>query len=138
MVFLLGYHHENYHRHSVLQVAPELNQLLETLTAEESTDSITINFRDEEYAVETGGFHPVEIGIRDGAIEYITDFCYVGMGQEVELVKEIDFDFTNQVFGHLYSPDRPIAEGSDLFEIWQENYLAFVDMEVFTVTITTD
>ena len=116
------------------QLSPELIQLLETLTAEKSTDSITINFRDEEYSVETGGFHPVEIRISDGAIEYITDFCYVGMGQEAELVKEI----ANQVLGHLYSHDRPIAEGVGLFKIWQENFLAYVDMEVFTVTITTD
>lgn len=113
-------------------------KLLERITDDHDTGNITINFRDPKYSADRGGYHPVEIRISNGQIEYITDFCYVGLGQDAELVKEIDFDFSARVFGHLYSPDKPIAEGSDLFEIWQANFLAYIDMNIFTITLTTD
>ena len=117
---------------------PDFIKLLERLTDDHDTGNITINFRDPKYSADTGGYHPVEIRITNGQIEYITDFCYVGLGQDAELVKEIDFDFANHVFGQIYSPDRPIAKGSDLFQIWQANFLAYIDMQIFTITITTD
>ena len=117
---------------------PDFIKLLERLTDDHDTGNITINFRDPKYSADTGGYHPAEIRITNGQIEYITDFCYVGLGQDTELVKEIDFDFGVRVFGQIYSPDRPIAKGSDLFQIWQANFLAYIDMQIFTITLTTD
>ena len=119
-------------------LSPPFIKLLERITDDHDTGNITINFRDPKYSADKGGYHPVEIRITNGQIEYITDFCYVGLGQDAELVKEIDFDFANHVFGQIYSRDRPIAKGSDLFEIWQANFLAYIDMQIFTITITTD
>ena len=44
-------------------------------------DSITINFRDPNYSVESGGFHPVEMRLEKHGDTwqfcYITDFLHV-------------------------------------------------------------
>lgn len=97
---------------------------------------VILNFRDPGYSAETGGFHPVEICIRaTGRIEYITDFAFVGRGPYAELVKEIDFDFSLGLFQH-FSREFPIHAGRELFAVWQENFVAYHQMGVYTVEIT--
>ena len=120
-------------------ISPKLINLLEQFTRDKGDVGITVNFRDPTYSAKFGGYHPVEIRISaKGEIEYITDFAYVGMGQDAELVKEIDFDFSGGVFGHVYMPDKPITDGYHLFNIWEMNFLSYVEMDVFTVTISHD
>jgi hypothetical protein len=120
-------------------MSPKFKVLLEELTDNIAGGNVTINFKDPQYSSEFGGYHPVEIRISaNGEIEYITDFCYVGLGQDVELAKEIDFDFQNKVFGHLYSPDLPIFKGYALYTLWEANFIAYVEMDIFTTTVTTD
>jgi hypothetical protein len=95
--------------------------------------SVVLNFRDPDYSVESGGFHPVEIMISStGEIGYITDFAYVGIGPYAELVKEIDFDFSLNAFGHM-GRDYPLSRGKQLFNLWQENFVSYYRMGVFKV-----
>ena len=98
-------------------------------------EAVTINFRDPSYSVDDGGFHPVEIRIsKSGRIEYITDFAYVGIPPFADLAKEIDFDFKLGLFQHL-GREYPIAEGAELFTIWQNNFISYYRMGVFTITV---
>jgi hypothetical protein len=93
----------------------------------------TVNFRDPGYSPERGGYHPVEVRIEaDGRISYVTDFAFCG-GQFPELAKELDFDFGLGLFGHM-GIDHPIAEGKELFAIFQDNFASYHGWGVFTVT----
>lgn len=107
----------------------ELNKI-----AAANGEAVTLNFRDPDYSVENGGFHPVEIRVSDkGAIVYITDFSFAGTGPFVELVKEIDFDFGLRLFQH-FCKEFPIEAGAELFGIWCENFTSYYRMNIFDVT----
>lgn len=96
---------------------------------------VIINFRDPNYSQETGGFHPVEISVSSwGKIEYVTDFAFVGIGPFAELAKEIDFDISLGLFQH-FGREFPLAAGKELFAIWQENFVAYHRMGVYSVTV---
>lgn len=56
---------------------------------------------------------------------YITDFKYVGKGQDVELAKDLDFDFQAGVFQALYWYYR-IEEGLDIYPVWEENFCRLI------------
>ncbi len=96
---------------------------------------VIINFRDPDYSPETGGFHPVEISVSSwGKIEYVTDFAFVGIGSFAELAKEIDYDISLGLFQH-FGQEFPLAAGKELFAIWQENFVAYHRMGVYSVTV---
>ncbi len=96
---------------------------------------VILNFRDPNYSAEAGGFHPVEISITaEGRILYVTDFAYVGLPPFAELAKELDFDASLGLFQH-FGHEYPLEEGRELFKIWQENFVSYVQMGVFTVVI---
>jgi len=104
--------------------------------------SITINFRDNSYDPLHGGYHPVEVNLvrklnNPFSFDYITDFCYVGSGFNTELTKEIDFDFTNNVGFQLYSGHHKLSELSELFQLWQSNFIEYVKQDIFTISVTT-
>jgi len=108
----------------------------------EDTKGLTFVFKDESYSSESGGFHPVEIRlvkvIDDWRIDYITDFAYVGNGYDAELTKEIDFDFTNDYGFHLYSGEYELRKLSELYELWESNFIQYFDMGIFKTRLTTD
>jgi len=97
-----------------------------------------LNFRDPTYSARTGGYHPVEIMInKQGMIQYITDFSYIGSIESPELVKEIDFDFSSGIFeqmGRCFT----IEEAYELIAVWQQNFMAYYQNGVFDVSISCD
>ncbi len=119
-----------------------LNQHYATqLEANESLSTsrhVVFNFRDKSYSAEEGGYHPVEIAIRQSSnsqwsIEYITDFAYMG-NYYPELERNLDFDFRSEKFfiaykGWLAMDARSSAK--QLYQLWEKNFLAYVDMEAF-------
>jgi hypothetical protein len=97
---------------------------------------VCITFKDPEYSADTGGFHPVEIGLDPtGKLLYITDFAYVGSQPFVELAKEIDFDFQHGDFEH-FGRVFPLHDGADLYALWEDNFLAYHAMNVYRVTVS--
>ena len=105
-------------------------------------DSITINFRDPNYSVESGGFHPVEMRLEKHGDTwqfcYITDFTYVGIGPFAELAKDLDFDFQAGVFQNLHGL-FPIEVALDIYQIWEGNFLHYwKELNVFTAMLTTE
>jgi len=97
-----------------------------------------LNFRDPTYSARTGGYHPVEIMLnKQGIIQYITDFAFVGQGECCELAKEIDFDFAAGIIQQL---DRcyPIENAYELFPIWQQNFCAYYKNGVFEVSVSCE
>ena len=86
-----------------LPISPKLPGLLRSVVREQRLDlnnlsTLTFNFRSPDYSAETGGVHPVELrlirGLHGWVFDYITDFSYQGLGQDAELCKELDFNFS--------------------------------------------
>jgi len=117
---------------------PSFVQLLNHLLEDKNTeDGITFNFRDPTYSPENGGFHPVEISISaDGVLQYVTDFAYFGIPPMAELEKELDFDFSLNVF-QQFGQDHDLVDGQGLFRLYTQNFCAYHEMGVYEVMVTT-
>jgi len=110
----------------------------------EATDSFTFNFKDPNYSVVNGGFHPVEIRIEpnldDGddkwKLCYITDFRLVGDGVCEELAVDADFSFELNLFNSMYG-SYPLIEADDFYSTWESNFLSYAkELDVFNLEIT--
>ncbi len=129
---------------------PVCQALLTTLCQEvkltdldlERCTELTFNFRNPGYSAEQGGVHPVEIrlirGLDGWLFDYVTDFSYQGVGDYAELGKELDFNFLdNEHFLLGWGPLR-LTEAHELFPLWQSNFMAYHQLESFTVTVSGD
>lgn len=122
-----------------LPIDPQLaTMLVNLIPATLSGCSVVINFRDKNYTAE-GGYHPVEIsliaiGQTGWDISYITDFCIVGHGIYAELAKCLDFDVGQNVYQDL-SQCTELADGLEVFKLWQTNFLAYLKMGVFEISV---
>ncbi|MDD1830015.1 DUF2787 domain-containing protein [Photobacterium sp. ZSDE20] len=105
---------------------------------------VVFNFRDKSYSADAGGFHPVEISIcqsstREWCVEYITDFAYMG-SYYPELERNLDFDFrARQCFAsyHGWFSMNDNRDAVELYQLWESNFLAYVEMEAFDdITLT--
>ena len=119
------------------------NHTAQSLKVDKEITGITVNFTSPSYSADKGGFHPVEIRLEQREnqlwhISYITDFCYVGNGQDTELVKDIDFDIALGICQHQLLGVFPIEASVELFELWQSNFISYVEMEVFKIEVKED
>ena len=121
----------------ILKVLCEKLELIISMSAHnESGAGVVINFRDPDYSAESGGYHPVEIAINAGGqIQYITDFSYVGQPPYAELDKELDFDFSSGLLYQL-GQYRPIERALYLYPLWEQNFLAYYEAQVYTVEVS--
>lgn len=101
--------------------------ITDTITAsgQDTSNGATINFANSDYQP-GNGYHPVEIRVHaSGELDYITDFSYVGLGQDVELIKELDFDFTNCAFGQSFMGQLRYTiahQARGIYRTWQANF----------------
>ncbi|WP_271271485.1 DUF2787 family protein [Aliamphritea hakodatensis] len=104
--------------------------------------AITFNFRDPTYSAEEGGYHPVEVRLTRNAehyqVAYITDFSYVGKGQDAELAKEIDFDVSQGICEVRHYKVMSISEVGDFYQMFEANFISYYEMDVFEVCVTLD
>lgn len=118
------------------------NEINKVFNLPDQQDEFTLSFRDENYSAELGGYHPVEIHLvkHKGLwfFDYITDFTYVGCGQDAELAKEIDFDFTSGLGFQLYSGDDDINQFTELYKSWEMNFISYFESRVFKTKVTTN
>ncbi|EPZ2423261.1 DUF2787 domain-containing protein [Vibrio vulnificus] len=137
---------------SLLPVSKKLHKLLskqltaQMLSSEALTTSryLVFNFRDKNYSAEEGGLHPVEMGIcqtstGEWSIEYITDFAYMG-NYYPELERNLDFDFRVGQFFVAYRgwlPMQGSRDAKELYQLWENNFLAYVDMDAYNEIAVT-
>ncbi len=115
-------------------ISEKFREILAELVREQA-GSCVLSFRDPGYSAENGGYHPVEIMVGSGGdIGYITDFSFVGIHPHTELAKELDFDFSNQVFEQL-GFHYDISAGREIFKTWQENFCNYFCWGVFKVSV---
>jgi hypothetical protein len=108
----------------------------------EQLTRLTFSFRNPDYQPKRGGVHPVEIqlirGLDGWLFDYITDFSYQGLGQDTELCKELDFNFLdNEHYLQGWGP-LPMVDAQELFNMWQNSFLAYAQLGFFTVTVSGD
>ncbi len=124
----------------VLPVTKAFTTILQQLIDQSTIDTangVVINFRDPDYSAKYGGYHPVEVAInQNGTLLYITDFAYAGHPPFAELVKEIDFDFSCQLFHHS-AIDHPLIRGKALSKLWQSNFCAYYKQRVYQTEVTS-
>lgn len=103
--------------------------------------SVVINFRDDDYSSESGGFHPVEVRLikrnEEWYFDYLTDFSYMGHPYP-ELEKEFDVSWSQGYVWHYMMGDMEIEDGSELFELWQRNFIRYWKAKVYTVVTSWD
>lgn len=117
-----------------------LSTELSKVTAPTSDNvGITLNFRNVDYSAETGGFHPVEIRLikhnNQWQFDYITDLSFQGYPYP-ELVKEIDICFQTKQVNCLYGGKLNKQDGDELIELFLTNFIGYVEMGVFSVSVT--
>ncbi|EKO3583105.1 DUF2787 domain-containing protein [Vibrio metschnikovii] len=130
---------------STLPISHKLHNVLnEQLSASSLSSSaleaqrlLVFHFRDKAYSAENGGFHPVEIALSKMAdawhIDYLTEFAYFGHPYP-ELERCLDFNFQRGEFFAAYQGWQPIKgshEAQSLYQLWEHNFLAYVEMGVF-------
>jgi hypothetical protein len=108
------------------------------------TGITSIHFKDSTYSAVHGGFHPVEVGIHQTNgqvfILYITDYSFADDSPN-ELIKDIDFDFGNQVVFSKYLGWQRLntSVSKELYDLWESNFLSYIDMDAFDqITINGD
>lgn len=116
-------------------------ELAEITTPENTANSITLNFRDQGYSAESGGYHPVEIRLEKKSelwqIAYITDFSFQG-SPFPELIKEIDICFiTKQVFS-LFCGWLQNKSAKELLNLFIDNFVEYYSMDCYQVSISVD
>ncbi|GAA6205388.1 DUF2787 family protein [Thalassotalea sp. SU-HH00458] len=101
--------------------------------------AFTLNFRDEGYSSESGGYHPVEIRFEKHDEKwfciYITDFSFSG-GPYPELVKEIDVCFNSKRVFSLYGGWLNNRDGNDLLTMFINNFIEYYNSGSYTIQIS--
>lgn len=137
---------QTFNQSQCFRVPDKLYSILSTelskVTAPPSDNvGITLNFRDTDYSAETGGFHPVEIRLvkhnNQWQFDYITDLSFQGYPCP-ELVKEIDICFQSKQVHCLYGGSLNKKDGDELIGVFLTNFIGYVEMGVFSVSVTFD
>ncbi|MCM2680967.1 DUF2787 family protein [Echinimonas agarilytica] len=130
-------------RHRGLRLPARFYRKLESILAKNpgiQTGGITLNFRDENYSAEHGGYHPVEIRLdKEGdkwILCYVTDFAYAGLAAELE--KDIDVCFISELFYSRLTGMMPLGRVKPFVRTFIENFIAYCDMGVYKLELSTD
>jgi hypothetical protein len=103
------------------------------------TEGIILNFRDPDYSISNGGFHPVEIRLVKSMTsgEAVYEFFYItDFGFHPELAVEIDVCFIAEQVYSFYGGWLDKRGGEELKELFLTNFISYVEMKVFEVKIT--
>jgi hypothetical protein len=128
------------------RVPAKLYSILNTELAKQtdpdsSSLGITFNFRDINYSADSGGYHPLEARVIKHnnlwQFEYITDFCFVGFPYP-ELAKDIDVCFQSKQVYTQFGIGMSKQEADEFLSMFLNNFISYVEMDVFTVKITFD
>ena len=115
------------------------DELVNVLTPEIDAEVVILNFRDPDYSISHGGFHPVEIRLVKSmaSSETVYEFFYItDFGFHPELAVEIDVCFIAEQVYSVYGGWLDKASGEELKELFLTNFISYVEMKVFEVEVT--
>jgi hypothetical protein len=124
----------------ITMLDPDFVSLVNDLLKDTSLNGsgiVALNFRDQSYSAENGGYHPVEIHVDSkGEILSITDFAYFGCPPMVELGIELDWSFEQGYFRQFDSM-YDLECGRSLLGLYTRNFTASYQSGVYEVEVTT-
>jgi hypothetical protein len=115
------------------------DELANVSLSEADTEGIILNFRDPDYSISLGGFHPVEIRLVKGMAsgEAVYEFFYItDFGFHPELAVEVDVCFIAKQVYSVYGGWLDKKSGEELKELLLTNFISYVEMKVFEVEVT--
>ncbi|MFQ3190903.1 MAG: hypothetical protein ACI936_002039 [Paraglaciecola sp.] len=117
------------------------NELAKLTEPDLASSGVTFNFTDDDYSAEDGGFHPVEVRVSNcdhqWGFDYITSFCFEGSPYP-ELIKAIDVCFQSEKVQSIYSYCSNVQESNEHIELFLNNFISYVEMDAFTVSVSFD
>lgn len=119
------------------------DELANISVPEADTKGIILNFRDPDYSISKGGFHPVEVRlVKTSAssdceyqVVYITDFSFQGVPYP-ELAVDIDVCFIAEQVFTIYNGWLNKRSSDELKDLFLTNFISYVEMDVFKVEVT--
>ena len=54
------------------------------------------------------------------------------------MAKELDFDFSMGEYTHSLMGKMSLTEVHEWFDVWQQSFCCYAQMDVFTLTVTPD
>jgi hypothetical protein len=124
----------------ITMLDPDFVSLVNDLLKDTSLNGsgiVALNFRDQSYSADTGGFHPVEVHVDSkGEVLSITDFAYFGMPPMVELGIELDWSFEQDSF-RQFDNMYDLECGRGLLGLYLANFTAYYRSGVYQVEVTT-
>ncbi|MFA0830670.1 DUF2787 family protein [Vibrio owensii] len=103
-----------------------------SLGSKATSQRFTLRFRDKSYSAESGGCHPVDIGLTitdkvNVTIVYITDFAYAGKHYPT-LKRHIDFDFRHQLYFAVETGWQRLqpSKVERLYREWEARFMEYV------------
>jgi hypothetical protein len=119
------------------------DELADISLPDSDTEGIILNFRDPDYSISKGGFHPVELRLiqtsTDAGCEYqfvyITDFSFQG-ALYPKLAVDIDVCFIAEQVFTVYGGWLDKRSGDELKDLFLTNFISYVEMGVFKVEVT--
>lgn len=100
--------------------------------------TIIFSFNNSSYSAKSGGYHPVEICIkqheRGWQFVYITDFSYQGLPFP-ELEKEVDVCFHRKQVFSLYGGWLNDKSGKELIQLFLSNFIAYHAEGVYQTSV---
>lgn len=115
------------------------DELADISVPEADTEGVILNFRDPDYSISTGGFHPVEMRLVKSMTngEAVYEFFYItDFGFHPELAVEIDVCFIAGQVYTVYGGWLDKTSGEELKELFLTNFISYVEMKAFEVEIT--
>ena len=113
-----------------------INNVVQSSSEAANGNGVIINFRDQFYSPESGGYHPVEVHLdSDGNVLSITDFAFFGMQPFTELGIELDWSFEQgsfRQFDNMYD----LECGRCLLGMYTRNFAAYYNSGVYRVEVT--
>ena len=112
-----------------------VNELLKD-TSLNGPGIVALNFHDQSYSAENGGYHPVEIHVDSkGDILSITDFAFFGCPPMVELGIELDWSFEQGSFRQFDSM-YDLECGRSLLGLYTRNFVAYFEDGCYETEVT--
>ncbi|WP_371377716.1 DUF2787 family protein [Thalassotalea aquiviva] len=115
-------------------------EIIEASKPDEGAKRITLNFLDPGYCAQTGGYHPVNVGLVKDMKEWrlisISDYAYQGLSND--LVKEIDICFTTNKAYSMFTEWLDSGDSQELLSMLLNNFVEYYDMGVYRTAVYID
>ncbi|WP_371374873.1 DUF2787 family protein [Thalassotalea aquiviva] len=115
-------------------------EIIDVGKPDEDAKRITLNFLDPGYCAQTGGYHPVNVGLVKNMNEWrlvsISDYAYQDSSND--LVKEIEICFTTNKAYSMFTGWLDSGDSQELLSMLINNFVEYYAMGVYRTAAYID